>query len=158
MSKKATNHIQWQSRIKKLSMKFVFVMIITVLSQKTAAQTCNLLIQVPNIKNTKGNIQVKIYNNEKSFPKADEQYREAVFKIDTIPGNYLIKGLPKGRYAIAILHDENSDKKCNMNFFGIPKEGYGFSNNFRPVLSVPVFKDCEIALIADTSIVIRLIY
>ena len=138
--------------------KSLLVLILTALSQKAPAQTCNLVINVPNIKNTKGNIQVKIYNSEKSFPKADEQYREAVFKIDTIPGTYMIKSLPKGLYAIAILHDENSDKICNKNIFGIPKEGYGFSKNFKPVLSAPVFKDCEIFLAGDTSIGIRLIY
>ena len=138
--------------------KSLLVLILAAQSQKAPAQTCSLLITVPNIKNIEGNIQVKIYNREKSFPKADEQYKEAVFKIDTIPGNYMIKNLPKGLYAIAILHDENSDKICNKNIFGIPKEGYGFSRNFRPVFAAPVFKDCEIFLGSDTSIEIRLIY
>ena len=138
--------------------KSLLVVILATLSQKAPAQTCSLVITVPNIKNTKGNLQVKIYNTEKSFPKADDQYKEAVFKINTIPGTYIIKNLPKGLYAIAILHDENGDKICNKNIFGIPKEGYGFSKNFRPVLSAPVFKDCEIFLDADTSITIKLIY
>ncbi|MFT3909671.1 MAG: DUF2141 domain-containing protein [Ferruginibacter sp.] len=136
----------------------MLIFIVAFFDRHIPAQTCNLVINVPNIKNKKGNIQVKIYNNDKSFPKANEQYREAVFKISDIPGPYLIKDLPKGIYAIAILHDENSDKKCNTNMLGIPKEGYGFSNNFRPILSAPVFKDCEIFLTGDTTIQIRLIY
>ncbi len=99
-----------------LLIKSFLVFILTFLNKHTTEQTCNLVINVPNIKNNKGNLQVKIYNNNQSFPKADEQYKEAVFKISNNPGPYLIKDLPKAVYAIAILHDENSDKKCNTNF------------------------------------------
>ncbi len=36
-----------------------------------------------------------------------------------------------GTYAINVFHDENSNKKMETNFIGIPVEGYGFSNNPR---------------------------
>lgn len=35
--------------------------------------------------------------------------------------------LPKGKYAINILHDENENGKVNKGFM-LPKEGIGFSN------------------------------
>jgi uncharacterized protein (DUF2141 family) len=31
-----------------------------------------------------------------------------------------------GKYAIAVIHDENCNGKLDTNMFGIPKEGYGF--------------------------------
>jgi uncharacterized protein (DUF2141 family) len=34
-----------------------------------------------------------------------------------------------GHYAVAVFHDENADKEINRDFLGIPREGYGFSNN-----------------------------
>ena len=34
-----------------------------------------------------------------------------------------------GTYSVNIFHDENSNKDIDKNFIGIPKEGYGFSNN-----------------------------
>lgn len=37
--------------------------------------------------------------------------------------------LHPGEYAIALMHDENGDSKFNTTVFGIPKEGFGFSNN-----------------------------
>lgn len=49
------------------------------------------------------------------------------------------EAIPYGRYAIAILHDENDDMKMNKNFFGLPREGYGFSNNVMGTLGPPSF-------------------
>lgn len=35
--------------------------------------------------------------------------------------------LPRGRYAIAVWHDENANNRVDTNALGLPKEGYGFS-------------------------------
>ena len=37
-------------------------------------------------------------------------------------------GIPAGRYALSIFHDENSNQKLDT-IVGIPKEGFGFSRN-----------------------------
>jgi uncharacterized protein (DUF2141 family) len=37
--------------------------------------------------------------------------------------------LPQGEYAVSLIHDENMNGKLDYNFFGMPVEGYGFSNN-----------------------------
>ncbi|MBK7290922.1 MAG: DUF2141 domain-containing protein [Chitinophagaceae bacterium] len=42
--------------------------------------------------------------------------------------------------SIAILHDENDDGKMNSNFLGLPKEGYGFSNNVMGNFGPPLFQ------------------
>ena len=42
-----------------------------------------------------------------------------------------------GRYAFAFAHDEDGDGRFDRDFLGIPSEGYGFSNNVRPSLSLP---------------------
>lgn len=36
--------------------------------------------------------------------------------------------LPVGGYAVAVIHDENGNAKLDT-FAGIPREGFGFSNN-----------------------------
>src|SRR5574343_388742 len=41
----------------------------------------------------------------------------------------VINDLKPGKYSFKYFHDENNDEKLNTNFMGIPKEGYGFSNN-----------------------------
>lgn len=39
-----------------------------------------------------------------------------------------LDGLPRGGYAIAVIHDENGNGKLDT-FAGIPREGFGFSRN-----------------------------
>jgi uncharacterized protein (DUF2141 family) len=40
-------------------------------------------------------------------------------------------------YAIAVHHDENGNKKLDLNWFGMPSEGFGFSNNPTVFLASP---------------------
>ena len=78
-------------------------------------------------------------------------------KINESTETIIISDLPKGEYAISLYHDENSDNECNRNFLGIPKEGYGFSNNVKPKFSAPTFEDCKFSLSSDRTIDIKLI-
>ncbi len=66
--------------------------------------------------------------------------------------------LAPGPKAVRLFHDENSNGKLDTNFFGIPSEGYGFSNNPRSRFGEPSFKDRLFELKADTTIHITLTY
>jgi uncharacterized protein (DUF2141 family) len=121
-------------------------------------QTYDLSVVITGLKSTAGGIQIGLYNDKKSFPDIDGQYRLYYFSVKDFSGIYTIIDLPKGEYAVAIFHDENSDKICNTNFLGIPKEGFGFSRNFKPRLSSPDFDYCKIDLASNLSIDIKLIY
>jgi uncharacterized protein (DUF2141 family) len=47
--------------------------------------------------------------------------------------------IPPGTYAIGVYIDENENEKLDTNFFGIPKEQYGFSNNAK-AFGIPKFE------------------
>jgi len=134
---------------------FIFALLV---SQRLYSQNFNLAVSITDFRSPDGEIQIGLFNNKESFPLADKQYRFIIIEVNEFQGSYIIKNLPEGEYAVAVLHDENSDKICNKNFLGIPKEGYGFSKNFRPKLSAPKFEDCKIKLIRDSVISIKLIY
>lgn len=103
-------------------------------------------------------MQIGIYNQKNSFPDVNKEYKVIRYRVKDFSGTYTVRDLPKGDYAIAIYHDKNSDGKCNMGFLGIPKEGYGFSNNYKPIIKPPSFNNCKINLISNQSITIKLIY
>jgi uncharacterized protein (DUF2141 family) len=42
---------------------------------------------------------------------------------------YIFRGVKPGTYGLSVIHDENDNGKFDTNFLGIPKEGWGFSNN-----------------------------
>jgi uncharacterized protein (DUF2141 family) len=50
-----------------------------------------------------------------------------------------------GSYAIVAFHDENHDGEFNQNWLGMPKEGFGFSDD-PSTLKKPAFSDSRFNL------------
>ncbi|MCC6411260.1 MAG: DUF2141 domain-containing protein [Saprospiraceae bacterium] len=119
---------------------------------------CDLLVTIPNIKGKQGNIVIGVYNDREKFPKVGMQYREVRFPASTAGSTFRIEDLNPGTYALGIYHDTNTDGICNTNFLGVPREGYGFSNNIKPVLKAPSFEECKIKLTGDMKLTVQLIY
>ena len=55
-----------------------------------------------------------------------------------------------GEYAIAVFVDLNGNGKMDKNFFGIPKEQYGFSNNVMGRMSAPTFDQAKFTITEPT--------
>lgn len=120
--------------------------------------SANLTVVVTNIKNPEGNIIIGIFNKADSFPKEGKHEKQLVIPIRDNEVTITVNNLPDGEYALAILHDENNNNQCDFNIIGIPKEGVGFSNNFKPRLKAPKFKDVKFSLHNDMTMSIKLIY
>lgn len=116
-----------------------------------------LHIVVTGIKHNGGKLEVGLYNNSKNFPKDDREYLSEIIPVtkDKIEVSFNIQ---HGEYAIALYHDKNNNEECDTNFLGIPTEGFGFSNNVKPIFSAPSFRRAKIELLEDKTIFIQLIY
>ena len=144
-------------------MRLIFSIVVSLvvfflISQYAYAQDGTLTIRITNIKEVKGQVVISIYDKKENFPKEGKEYRKEVVNVDTTMVLYTYTNLPHGEYALAIFHDENSDGICNLNFFGIPKEGYGFSNNIKPTLSAPSFEKTKFKFEISKSLTIKLIH
>jgi uncharacterized protein (DUF2141 family) len=122
-----------------------------------ATQSQTLQIQINKIRSDKGNILVSVYNSEKGFPY-DGVSCILMFSKKAVQGSISITttDLTPGRYAIALFHDVDGNRKLTTNILGIPKEGYAFSNDASNIFGVPSFKDASFQFKADTSIVIHM--
>jgi len=139
-------------------MKLIILFFLTsFLSYSQQSELIDLKITITNIKDVKGNMIIKLFNNPDSFPRKGKPYKVYSEKVKTNIVSVVLKDLKKGEYAISLYHDVNSDNECNMNFLGIPTESFGFSRNFKPKLSGPSFEDCYIDANQDMSIKIELI-
>jgi len=118
-----------------------------------------LRIEVTNLRSSKGFVLVSLYNNAKDFPENAER---AVGKTRVaIQGGKAIASfsdLPQGKYAAAILHDQNDNLKMDFNAVGIPKEGYGFSNNAKGMFGPPAFAKAAFQVDGEKQIVIKATY
>ena len=87
-----------------------------------------------------------------------ENYKIITLKANASEIKYVFKDIPHGKYAISLFHDKNENGECDRNFVGFPTEGYGFSDNFRPRIGPPKFKDTKFTLYGEMSITIYMIY
>jgi uncharacterized protein (DUF2141 family) len=123
-----------------------------------AQTTSNFTVQVEGLRNQEGNVCFKIYNGSRGFPNDNDSAvrRECVPIAANLPENpedpfsYSFEGLEFGTYAVAIYHDSNENELLDRGDFGMPIEGYGFSNDAPAVTGPPDYGDAVI-LIAGTN-------
>src|SRR5690554_3755731 len=133
--------------------------LITLLSPEND-ERYSLTVKVENLRNSKGTIQIALYNKDGSIP--DENYKN-YFKMGKVSitngkSQYTFSNLPKGNYAVNILHDENSNGKIDKGLI-LPKEGIGFSNYSSVGLTNrPNFKKASFKLDDNKTIKIKTIY
>lgn len=122
------------------------------------AAAVELEISVVGLRNTEGNILVALYRNPETFLGKEGFFRTLVIPASRQPPTGVIRDLPEGDYAIALLHDENNNNKMDKRFF-VPREGFGFSNNVKIRVRAPSFNDTKFSVNAErTRVVIELQY
>ena len=108
------------------------------------AQSSPLQVELTGLRNDKGHVLVSLFNKDTGFP--DDPSKAIQKQKVVVTGDKAIakfNAVPNGVYAVSVLHDENDDLKMDKNFVGIPKEGYGFSNNAMRLTGPPSFKEAS---------------
>lgn len=109
----------------------------------SAQQSGEIHVIVANARNARGTIHVDICP-ESTFLKPCPYSAEAPAR----PGRteIIVRGVPAGRFAAQIFHDENGNHQVDQGLFGIPREGVGFSNNVRIRFRAPRFSEAAFAV------------
>lgn len=130
------------------------------LAQEPPDNRYTLQVEAHNFRNAEGVAQFALYNEDGTIPDENlkKYYKKEVGQIRNGKSSVTFKDLPKGRYAVTILHDENSNGKVDKILF-LPKEGFGISNFDKISLSNrPDFSKASFELADDTIKTIKLIY
>ncbi len=139
-------------------MKNIFLLVAMLLgSMAIHAQNSDLIIEVTGVEQTKGSIQVKVFNRAATFPKEGQEYKSLRFAVNSDRVVCTVPDLPHGTYAVAIFHDVNDNRECDLNFVGIPTEPYAFSQNVVPVMQAPSFAETSITHSNTSRIRIKLL-
>lgn len=123
-------------------MKFVLGIVFSFLFSSTFSQsTSKMEIRINGIRNTKGHVLIAVFRSADGFPDK----KEKAFIRERIPAtagtlSVSLKDIPAGRYAIAVIHDENDNLQLDTGLFGIPKEGFCFSNDAKGTFGPPSFE------------------
>ncbi len=105
----------------------------------------HLVIRINGFANDTGKAMLALINSVGQYEarKGEEDpYRGVNLSIKNGRASYRFENIPYGEYAVKVFHDENTNGKLDTNFFGIPKESYGFSNNVRGV-GVPDYEEAK---------------
>ena len=120
-----------------------------------------LLLRVLGVRSDKGQLAVTVYgDNKKTFLKEQGEVETIYDPAKTGVATICLTLPHAGHYAFVVYHDVNANKDLDTGVLGIPKEGYAFSNNVRPVLSAPSYDSAKIDVAAsgDTTAEVRLRY
>jgi uncharacterized protein (DUF2141 family) len=100
-------------------------------------------VKIKNISNSTGVVACAIFESAEGFPDKFMKFASKIMitQIEGEDASFEFSDILPGKYAIAVIHDENYNGKLDSNFFGIPKEGYGFSSGAEVTLSAPSFSD-----------------
>jgi uncharacterized protein (DUF2141 family) len=98
-------------------------------------------IRILDIRNSTGAVACALFESPEGFPSEFLQSATNIMmiKIRDTQARCDFLDIPPGTYALAVIHDENMDGKLGTNWIGVPKEGYGFSNDAKAVLGAPSF-------------------
>ena len=123
------------------------IVLLLFLDASIYAQEGKIIAQISSFRNVEGFARITLFNQLDGFPSEYEYgLTSKSIKLDTTFITVEFDSLAYGNYAISVLHDENADEEMNTNFFGVPKEGYGTSNNVNPSLRAPNFEEAKFKL------------
>lgn len=107
-------------------------------------------LTVSGLRSHKGQVLVCMTRAPKDFPdcRADVAAFTAVLPAGP-PVQITFSHVPAGRYAIAVLHDENGNGRPDRAFGVIPIEGFGFSRDAPARMGPPRFADAAFAVSGD---------
>jgi uncharacterized protein (DUF2141 family) len=127
----------------KIKMLFI-VYLLSVIGLFSNSIQAQFIIKINNIVDVKGEIHIGIYDDPAVFMGLSDQFIYKRVKVDSSIMLITIDSIPAGRYALSLFQDLNGNAEMDKNFFGIPKEPYGFSENYRPLFRAPEFEETDI--------------
>jgi uncharacterized protein (DUF2141 family) len=109
-----------------------------------AGATNGIQVVVKGLRNDLGRVGCALYNGPEGFSDGSS----TGYRTMSVPKQHNVAicdftGVPAGTYAVSVLDDTNMNGKMDFNLLGLPKKGYGFSNDAKAVLSGPSFQSAS---------------
>jgi uncharacterized protein (DUF2141 family) len=116
-----------------------------------------LTVTVTGVRSARGNIRAQLLKADVAAGVA--RSAGATMAIATTGTTTLtFSNLTDGDYAVQLFHDEDGDGQMKTNMFGIPSEGYSFSNSARGSFGPPKFSDMKVTVTANTTTIAPMAY
>ena len=111
-----------------------------------------LTIEINELNNNEGTVLLEVSDVDMNVLKGLSQ------PIKNNSCTFVINDLEPGKYSFKFFHDENNNEKLDTKGIGMPKEGFGFSNNAKGTFGPPKHKKTIFELANDTTMICDPIY
>ena len=138
-----------------------YLALLTTLGISIAAPAAagDLEIRIGGVSDGGGRVMVALFDAAERFMDAETQTAALMLPARKGVVRAVIGDLPAGIYAISVYHDANGNQALDTNLLGMPREGYGFSNDARGIAGPPSFQAAAFEIGADPAVVdLRLSY
>ncbi|MBJ6122850.1 DUF2141 domain-containing protein [Sphingomonas mollis] len=115
-----------------------------------ATQVARLDVDVAQMRSAKGLLRVCLTADPDNFPACVDDAHAVTRSVPAGTHQVSFAGLPRGGYAVAVIHDENGNQRLDT-FAGIPREGFGFSRNPRIGFGPPSFTAARFQIDSDAE-------
>lgn len=130
----------------------IYLILILLLPLAQLFGQSSLTVKVTGLENNKGKVIVALLDeNEQDVDDIHTPIKDNECSVT-------FKNVKHGKYAVRFIHDENENEELDMNFIGIPKEGFGFSNDAMGRFGPKDFSEWLFPVAGDTEIVITASY
>lgn len=103
-----------------------------------ASPVADLTVTVAGLRSDSGELRLCLTANPGKFPSCVGDPRAVARSVPAGQGSLTLTGIPTGDWAVAVIHDANGNARLDT-FAGIPREGFGFSNNPTILFGAPRF-------------------
>ncbi len=110
-----------------------------------AAPVADLDIAIAGLRDHKGELRLCLTANPRKFPSCVGDPRAIARSVPATQTRLGFAALPQGDWAVAVIHDANGNAKLDT-LMGIPREGFGFSNNPTIRFGAPSFSAARFTL------------
>ena len=130
----------------------LFLLLFLFLAPLLSQAQLSLTIEIKGLRNNTGQILLQVFDEHHNLVKG------LIGSITDKKCTIVIDDLKPAKYAFRYFHDEDKNGELEKNWQGIPREGYGFSNNAKGTFGPPSFGKWIFELKNYETVVCNIIY
>jgi uncharacterized protein (DUF2141 family) len=122
------------------------LLLVTAASQPATQASAELSVSVEGLRNAKGVVHFCLTQAASRFLDCQKDPRASKMTLPAARAGHLsFQDVGPGSYALLAFHDENRNNKLDM-MLGIPREGFGFSNNPTIRMRAPTYQEVRFTM------------
>lgn len=123
-----------------------------------AQPACPVTLIARGVSGSPGSVGFVVFGSREGWPENPEKAAGRQAAPAQAGAVTVTLALVPGRYAVAVVHDENGNRKLDRRPSGRPREGWGMSNNPKATLKTPGFDAAALTVACGARVEIVMRY